>query len=122
MTRYTDLYLATLSSDPSFFGSLSVVVHLSNKTRVSCANFTLKSGGANSSSSAPVSVGTSLGFALPSGTGTFNNTLSPTVTATTTSVHTPTAPPAQTSHPANSAQKLVAGAGAVVAAVAAVML
>lgn len=40
---YTDDWLATFSEDPSFFGDKSIVVHLSNKTRIGCANFKLQS-------------------------------------------------------------------------------
>jgi hypothetical protein len=38
--EYVDPYSSTNPSDPSYFGDLSVVVHLSNKTRIACANFT----------------------------------------------------------------------------------
>lgn len=35
-----DLFSSTNKNDPSYFGNLSFVVHLSNKTRIGCANFT----------------------------------------------------------------------------------
>ena len=38
---YTDQYLSTTPGNPSFFGDLSVVIHTNNKTRLTCANFTL---------------------------------------------------------------------------------
>ncbi|KAF2264585.1 Cu,Zn superoxide dismutase-like protein, partial [Lojkania enalia] len=37
--NYIDLYSSTNPSDPAYFGNLSVVIHLANKTRVACANF-----------------------------------------------------------------------------------
>ncbi|MCJ1474616.1 hypothetical protein MMC13_003276 [Lambiella insularis] len=40
---YTDLYLSTTPGSPYFFGDLSVVIHSSNATRLTCANFTMVS-------------------------------------------------------------------------------
>jgi hypothetical protein len=123
--KYTDLYLATIASDPSYFGHLSVVFHLSNKTRISCANFTLNSPGAG------VTYTPSSGYALPTGTGTggSNHTAIVTSTATTNGTgSSPTGPViAPTSSPTpppqnNAAQKLAAGAGALVLAAAALVL
>ncbi|KAF1840856.1 Cu,Zn superoxide dismutase-like protein [Cucurbitaria berberidis CBS 394.84] len=53
--EYVDPYSATRADDPAFFGNLSFVVHLSNKTRIGCANFTVGDGykPAPSSSGAP---------------------------------------------------------------------
>ena len=39
---YVDLYLSTQKDTPAFVGDLSIVVHSSNKTRLSCANFSLQ--------------------------------------------------------------------------------
>ncbi|CAN9088097.1 unnamed protein product [Alternaria alternata] len=69
--EYTDLYSATLPSDPAFFGALSFVVHLSNKTRIGCANFTMIDAGYGA---APSSTGygaapSSAGYAASSSTG-----------------------------------------------------
>ncbi|KAK0655739.1 superoxide dismutase, partial [Cercophora newfieldiana] len=43
-TTYKDLYSANLKGLGSFFGNRSIVFHYANKTRVSCANFTLVAG------------------------------------------------------------------------------
>ncbi|KAL8973239.1 MAG: hypothetical protein Q9183_000092 [Haloplaca sp. 2 TL-2023] len=43
-TAYLDLYLSTQQGPSSFFGNRSIVIHTSNTTRLSCANFTLTSG------------------------------------------------------------------------------
>ncbi|KAI4161172.1 MAG: hypothetical protein L6R39_000132 [Caloplaca ligustica] len=51
---YLDLYLSTAQGPASFFGNRSIVVHTSNTTRLTCANFTLTSGnstGSNGTSS-----------------------------------------------------------------------
>ncbi|KAF2794907.1 Cu,Zn superoxide dismutase-like protein [Melanomma pulvis-pyrius CBS 109.77] len=118
---YSDLYLATNPSDLSYLGNLSIVVHLSNKTRISCANFSVIAAGVSSSSSAPVSVGTSSGYALP--TGGHNGTASATATGTNGPTGTPISPTSSTtSLPSSGAQKLAAGAGALAAGVAALML
>ncbi|KAI4214493.1 MAG: hypothetical protein LQ351_002910 [Letrouitia transgressa] len=53
---YLDLYLSTAAGPGSFFGNRSVVIHTANKTRLTCANFTLTSG--NGSSVAPSGSGT----------------------------------------------------------------
>jgi len=37
--EYVDLFASTNKNDPSYFGNLSFVVHLANKTRIGCANF-----------------------------------------------------------------------------------
>jgi hypothetical protein len=42
LQSYVDLYLSTQKDTPAFVGDLSIVVHSSNKTRLSCANFTLQ--------------------------------------------------------------------------------
>ncbi|GAB7325749.1 hypothetical protein MBLNU13_g09704t2 [Cladosporium sp. NU13] len=40
--NYVDLFLSTEKGTPAFVGDLSIVVHSSNKSRLSCANFTLQ--------------------------------------------------------------------------------
>jgi len=45
----TDLYLSTDPASPYFFGGLSVVIHTSNATRITCANFAKVAGVAPSS-------------------------------------------------------------------------
>lgn len=43
---FLDLYLSTAKGPASFFGNRSIVIHTSNKTRLTCANFTLATGNA----------------------------------------------------------------------------
>ncbi|KAL8781936.1 MAG: hypothetical protein Q9203_004091 [Teloschistes exilis] len=43
-TTFLDLYLSTVQGPASFFGNRSIVIHSSNTTRLTCANFTLTSG------------------------------------------------------------------------------
>jgi hypothetical protein len=55
------MFLSTQEDTKAFIGNLSIVVHSSNKTRLTCANFTLQgthmgSGGSRPDSSSPVSV------------------------------------------------------------------
>lgn len=53
---YLDLYLSTTPGSPYFFGDKSIVIHSSNTTRLTCANFTMvASGGSSTSSSMPSS-------------------------------------------------------------------
>jgi hypothetical protein len=47
MTSYQELYLSTTPGSPYFFGDKSLVVHTSNTTRLTCANFVLVEGGGN---------------------------------------------------------------------------
>jgi hypothetical protein len=44
VAQYADQYLSTDPSSPAFFGDKSVVIHTSNATRITCANFKLVSG------------------------------------------------------------------------------
>ncbi|KAL8648481.1 MAG: hypothetical protein Q9210_004966 [Variospora velana] len=48
-TAFLDLYLSTAQGPGSFFGNRSIVIHTSNTTRLTCANFTLTSGNNTSS-------------------------------------------------------------------------
>ncbi|MCJ1338255.1 hypothetical protein MMC09_003541 [Bachmanniomyces sp. S44760] len=50
-SAYLDLYLSTSPSSNAFFGNRSVVVHSSNATRLTCANFTLVATNSSSNSS-----------------------------------------------------------------------
>ena len=54
-TRYLDLYTSTTTGATGFFGNRSVVVHTSNATRLTCANFTLVAGTPSGSSPTPSS-------------------------------------------------------------------
>ncbi|KAG6997792.1 hypothetical protein G7Y79_00037g073100 [Physcia stellaris] len=47
-TAFLDLYLSTAKGPQSFFGNRSIVIHTSNTTRLTCANFTLATGNATS--------------------------------------------------------------------------
>jgi hypothetical protein len=115
---YTDLYLATTPTDLSYLGNLSIVVHLSNKTRIGCANFSVIAAGTPNATSKPVSVGTSSGYAIPTG---HNSTASSTSGSNPTG--TPISPTSTGSPlPTLGAQKLAAGAGVLIAGVAAFML
>jgi hypothetical protein len=100
--EYNDMYIATLMTDKSYFGGLSVVVHNSTKARLSCANLTIKAAGAGTTASASGAMPT-----MVNGTG-----------IKTPSGPSPTAPPQNT----NAAQKMVAGAGALAVAAAAFLL
>ena len=55
---FTDNYLSTTPGSPYYFGDKSIVIHSSNATRLTCANFQLMSGSSNTTN------GTA-----PSGTG-----------------------------------------------------
>ncbi|OAL50727.1 Cu,Zn superoxide dismutase-like protein [Pyrenochaeta sp. DS3sAY3a] len=113
--EYVDLYASTLASDPAFFGNLSFVVHLSNKTRIGCANFTLLS---------PSEVPTpypSSGTGLPKPTSAphYNTTAVPTSAPTGAPVlPTPSAP----AEFPGAAARFVAGPAALIAVVAALVL
>ncbi|KKY28637.1 putative superoxide dismutase [Phaeomoniella chlamydospora] len=47
-TAYLDLYTTTTKGIGAFFGNRSIVIHSANKTRLTCANFTLVSSGSPS--------------------------------------------------------------------------
>lgn len=44
VTSYQELYLSTTPGSPYFLGDKSLVVHTSNTTRLTCANFVLVQG------------------------------------------------------------------------------
>ncbi|KAF2731019.1 hypothetical protein EJ04DRAFT_584374 [Polyplosphaeria fusca] len=64
---FTDAYLSMDSGSEAFFGGLSIVLHTSNTTRITCANFKRVAGGnetvvnGTASMSMPVPSGTSTG-------------------------------------------------------------
>ncbi|KAF2199010.1 Cu,Zn superoxide dismutase-like protein [Delitschia confertaspora ATCC 74209] len=79
-TAYHDDWTSTNPLDKAYFGSLSVVVHLANKTRIGCANFsalavpvpssgTTASGYSNGSFPTATRTSTPNGGDTPSGTG-----------------------------------------------------
>ena len=47
--NYVDNYPATVPGIGAFFGNRSIVIHFANKTRITCANFTMKGSPTNSS-------------------------------------------------------------------------
>ena len=60
MFSFLDLYLSTVQGPESFFGNRSIVIHTSNTTRLTCANFTLSSsntttGNSSTNTTSPVS-------------------------------------------------------------------
>jgi hypothetical protein len=128
--RYVDLYSSTSPTSNAYFGNLSVVVHLSNKTRIACANFTQLSAGDESGypvSSIPLSTGVSSDSALPTGSGGYNSSVpaTPTGTASPTTAVPISPSSASSSAPAqftDAAPKLVSGAAGAVFAAAAVLL
>ena len=54
-TQFVDNYLSTDPSSPYFFGQKSLVIHTSNTTRLTCANFMMSAGsGSSATASGPV--------------------------------------------------------------------
>lgn len=119
---YNDDFLATFTEDPAFFGDKSIVVHLSNKTRIACANFKeLSPGDTSTTASAATSygtsyptsygtsVGTSYGTALPSSSAGGHNS---STSASPTKGESTGAPIQPTASPTASPSSPVAGAGA----------
>ncbi|KAL8871342.1 MAG: hypothetical protein Q9174_002805 [Haloplaca sp. 1 TL-2023] len=65
-SSFLDLYLSTQQGPSSFFGNRSIVIHSSNTTRLSCANFTLTSGAdTGSNATVPGGNGTVAGGSTP---------------------------------------------------------
>ncbi|RMZ68944.1 superoxide dismutase [Pyrenophora seminiperda CCB06] len=125
-TEYVDMYLATNPQDPSYFGNLSFVIHLPNKTRIACANFTMINAGV---ALPPASEGA--GYPVPSPSAGFpmasdlpqSNTTSVLPSATTGRPMSPSS--ATASLPAQftgAATKVAGGAGALLAAAVALVL
>ncbi|KAF1994607.1 Cu,Zn superoxide dismutase-like protein [Amniculicola lignicola CBS 123094] len=118
--QYEDLFTSLTPGTPAFFGNLSFVVHLSNKTRIGCANFQFLGGGISSVASS--------GYAAPTGAHHGGNSTisSPTLTGTGSPYGnggTPTS--SSTNNPQNSdsaASQVILGAGAVLAGVMALVL
>ncbi|KAJ9668557.1 hypothetical protein H2201_001199 [Coniosporium apollinis] len=111
---YTDLYASLVPGLGSFFGNRSVVVHFSNKTRITCANFQIIGHGAVPSGS-------------PNGTNattmvTATATASATGGASGSATATPVSPSAPAQQTTNAAVRTLAGSGAVLAALAAFVL
>jgi len=103
MIRYVDPYSSTDPKSNAYFGNLSFVLHLANKTRIGCANFAMP------------------GAPMPTGYPGGNATMSVMPTGSATVKPTPTAP----SNPGQftgAAVKIAGGAGAMLAAAAALVL
>ncbi|KAK3329604.1 superoxide dismutase [Apodospora peruviana] len=113
---YTDPYASTVDNLGAFFGNRSFVIHYSNKTRISCANFELivqsglPSASACSTEKAPVPT--------VSGSGMSNVTIPSTIGPVPTTVQTPPAPSATTVVTAAGSTITVGGASAFVLAAA----
>ncbi|KAF2856314.1 hypothetical protein T440DRAFT_485425 [Plenodomus tracheiphilus IPT5] len=115
--EYIDLYSSLNKADPSYFGNLSFVVHLSNKTRIGCANFTDSSPG----SGYPTASISSGGIPKPSEAPHYNTSASPSATGTGSLV-----PPSSTSSTApeqfTNAASVVGGSAALLVAAVAMIL
>lgn len=108
------------------FGNLSFVIHLANKTRIGCANFTMVNAGValtpTSSGAGYPAAPTSAGYAMPSGMPQ-SNTTSVFPSGTTGQPMSPSS--ATASKPAEftgAATKIAGGAGALFAAAVALAL
>ena len=122
---YNDDFLATLPSNPSFFGDKSIVVHLSNKTRIACANFhQLSPGNGTTTSSASASYGTALPSGIPDGGHNATSSASPTGGDSTGAPIPPTASPTllPTDLPAGGAARVATGGAALFALAVLVVL
>ncbi|KAI8936289.1 hypothetical protein NX059_006710 [Plenodomus lindquistii] len=117
--EYVDPYSSLNTSDPSYFGNLSFVVHLSNKTRIGCANFTNQSPG-TSYPNATASSGASL--PKPSETGHYNSSGSPSASATGSPVTPTSSTSALPEQSTNAAASLVGGSVALLVAAIAIVL
>lgn len=114
--EYVDLYSALRTDSVAYFGNLSVVVHLSDKKRIACANFTL------AAAMDPIRT-ISSGFALPTSSGVSNTTVpSPTggvpISPSSSSSSSPTSLPESN----GAAGKFVSGTVAIFAVAVALVL
>ncbi|CAO2650448.1 Nn.00g017400.m01.CDS01 [Neocucurbitaria sp. VM-36] len=114
--EYVDPYSATLANDPAFFGNLSFVVHLSNKTRIGCANFTQLAPGVPTKP-----YPSSGGIPKPSEAPRYNTTIA-TPAPTGGAPVVPSASPSGPAEFPGAATKVVAGPAALFALVAALLL
>ena len=122
MNRYVDVFTATRPNDPSFFANLSFVVHLSNKTRIGCANFTMLAPGGSYTPS-PASTASSSSIPYPSESARYNTSVIPSASATTGAPIPPTsASPSAPAQFSGAASKIVGGSAALLAAAAAMVL
>lgn len=119
---YTDYYAAALSGIGAYFGNRSIVVHFNNKTRLTCANFTVVdecgSRGASSSSS---SSATSTTVSFNTSTTGIPTGETPTTTGSlvgTNETATATTPPVVTAAAATKLPPVILGVGVAVLAFA----
>jgi len=110
---YLDLYSSTDPADPSYFGDLSIVIHFANKTRITCANFTVSNVEQSSSISS--------GYALPTGTGSANQTGTAKPTFTSAEPTQPSEPTDSPQPTSGASRMMIAGAGVLAGAVAMVL-
>jgi hypothetical protein len=64
-SSYLDLYLSTTPGSPYFFGDKSVVIHSSNTTRLTCANFAMVAPSSTNSTSTATATATSTSTSAP---------------------------------------------------------
>jgi hypothetical protein len=102
LLRYTDPYSSTDPKSPAYFGNLSFVLHLANKSRIACANF--------GPAGAPVP-------SYSPGNSTISATPTAGMPVVPTSTSSSTLPPFT-----GAAVKIVGGTGAMLAAAAALLL
>jgi hypothetical protein len=70
LASYTDLYLSTDPNSPYFFGNKSIVIHSTNTTRLTCANFAMASNSTTTSGSSSTPTPSSTGGASSGMQGT----------------------------------------------------
>lgn len=116
--RYLDPYSSIRSDDPAFFGNLAFVFHLSNKTRIGCANFTLEV----PSESAKPYPSSSAALPKPTDAPIYNTTSASTPGPTAGVPVTPSSSPSPPAEFPGAAAKVVVGPAALLALVAALVL
>ncbi|KAH8730984.1 superoxide dismutase [Phaeosphaeriaceae sp. PMI808] len=110
--EYIDTYSSTRPDSKAFFGNLSFVLHLSNKTRIGCANFTIPGATLPSGGSS---------LALPSPTAPYNAG-NGTATIKPTGVVPMTPSSSKPAQFTGAAAKVAGGTGALLVAAAALVL
>lgn len=106
---YVDYFASTVDGLGSFFGNRSIVLHLANSTRITCANFVKASPGGSGATHTRSAADSQ----LPTGTRTSNSS---------NNTAGPTSPSAATATNSSATAQRVAGWGLMGALVAAMML
>jgi hypothetical protein len=123
-SEFTDLYPSLNPSDPAFFGNLSVVIHLANSTRLTCANFKLIAGGDdgdgddddyNSDDEDDYTPSGSSFYPTPTPSVSVTPSVTTIVTSTVTAEATPTSAPTTEAIPTPTPTIVGAGASGIVA-------